>query len=450
MLILALFACTKAEPVDTAPSTVPWSRTLSPLAGTVPDVRGYAHRRAIIHLHSTWSHDACDGEPQVDGQPNAPCRADLRSGLCDTSIDAAFLTDHPDLAADKTYPDLFVSQDGDTFVDVDGQHRAMQIHCDNGHVVTWLPGIEDDLMPVALDRQVSADSAENQRIYNDTDAEAISAEQAAGATVLMAHTEQRDLTTLELQQDEGLSGVELFNLHAMFAPNIRGPFLGLDPYGWITDVAPFTRPDAVAEPDLFVLAVLQEETPSVERWDALMQRGPMLGTAGTDAHENVLPTLLVDGERGDSYRRMLRWFSNTLLVQGDDVDAYEDAVRAGRSYVAFEVLGTPKDFDVHLDAGGQTYEMGSTAPAGKLTVTCPTLTADSPRGTEAPEIVVTVLRNGQPWQTGCGSWDVADKAVYRVRVDMIPYQLTPFLGDDPTPWLHLYPWIYSNAIRVGF
>ncbi len=30
-------------------------------------------------------------------------------------------------------------------------------------------------------------------------------------------------------------------------------------------------------------------------------------TVGTDAHENSFPIMLRDGERGDSYRRLLRW-----------------------------------------------------------------------------------------------------------------------------------------------
>ena len=58
----------------------------------------------------------------------------------------------------------------------------------------------------------------------------------------------------------------------------------------------------------------------------------MIGTAGTDAHQNVLPILLRDGERGDSYRRMLRWFSNMVLVEsGEPTPATaQAALEAGR------------------------------------------------------------------------------------------------------------------------
>lgn len=56
--------------------------------------------------------------------------------------------------------------------------------------------------------------------------------------------------------------------------------------------------------------MLIEQAPSLQKLDGLLARGPIVAAAGTDAHENVLPTLLRDGERGDSDRRMLRWFSS--------------------------------------------------------------------------------------------------------------------------------------------
>jgi hypothetical protein len=37
---------------------------------------------------------------------------------------------------------------------------------------------------------------------------------------------------------------------------------------------------------------------------------------------------------------------------------------------------------------------------------------------------------------------------YRVRFDVVPHHLRPFLGDDPAPWLISYPWIYTNPIRL--
>lgn len=447
-LILLLLACRGDDPVESdVPDFVPWSGELAPIGEETTGPRGYRPLRAIVHLHSPISHDACDNG---DGADNPACLQDLRDALCRTRVDAAFLTDHPAHAAGRDYEALLSPQPGDELVtDATGAPYANRVTCDDGHVVTWYPGIEDELMPLALDRHVADDAATNDAIYNGYDAATVAAERDAGAAVWLAHGEGRDRADLEALHDAGLVGLELFNLHAAFDPENR-ELLGLDPYGWIGDIVPFTDTAGTAEPDLLVLAVLSEQAPSVAHWDALLQRGPIAGAAGTDAHQNAMPTVLRDGERGDSYRRMLRWFSNVLLADGDDAGAAEAALRAGRVYVAFEVLGTPSGFDVYVQSGDATYEMGADAPAGTLVVACPTLSASSPRGEAAPEITTTVLRDGVPWQTGCGSFAVDGPAVYRVRADIVPRHLEPFLGGDPEPWMKAYPWVYSNAIRVGF
>jgi len=452
VILLALVSCKNGDsPIDKpGPSPVPWSGDLPPLEFEIGTLRGFAPRRAIIHLHSPWSHDACDGDPNPYGQVNEPCVYDLREALCRTRIDAAFLTDHPDLAADQDYEALFHHRDGDEWVDVGGEHRGNLINCDNGHQVLYMPGIEDELMPVSLDRHAADSPEENDRLYNNADAESMSAEIAAGAAVLMAHTEGRDLAHLEEMQDLGLTGVEIFNLHAMFDPNIRVDDLGLDGIGWASDIAPFTAPESTGEPDLLFLGVLADQPPSFERWDALLQRGPMTGVGGTDAHQNVLNLELADGERVDSYRRMLRWFGNTLLVDGKGPDAVQEAIESGRMYVAFEIMGTPKGFDFHLDDGSSIHEMGSSPPSGgTLVVGCPEVSDHSPQGLDPAEVIVEIYKNGAVWNTGCGDFETDGNGVYRVQVDIIGHHMYDFFGDDPEAWLKPFPWIRSNAIRVG-
>ena len=436
------------------PQPVPWSGGLVTTAEDVAPVRNWQVRRGIVHLHSPWSHDACDGEPLIDGSPDLNCLNDMREALCTTSMDFAYLTDHPTHAAFQPYESLLFLQEGDTPVQVNGQTAANRITCPDGDNVLWMPGIEDDLMPVGLSKHVAGeDSEENNRIYGLATPEAITAEHAAGGIVLMAHTEGKELSVLTELVAAGLQGIEIFNLHAMFDPSKREDDLGLDGFQWLQDIAPFTSAEGTGEPDLFFLGVLEEQSISVERWDALQAVGPVVGVAGTDAHQNVLPIDLRDGDRWDSYRRMLRWFSNNLLIDGaiENIDpSHTDAaLSTGRAYVAFEILGTPTGFDFHLiDPAGTVFEMGSDAPEGTLSLTCPTLSAGSPTNLGPPTITATIFKDGQPWSTDCGEISTDGPGVYRVRVDIIPNHLTDWLGEDPNIWLQSYPWVYSNPIRV--
>ena len=456
MLLLLLACRPDPAPADSpAPSgPVPWSSEATAL-DRAPR-RGLVPYRAIAHLHSPWSHDACDGEPLPDGRPDPQCLQDLVDGLCAARIDAAFLTDHPAYAADQRWDDLLYCQDGDcdqgsvwdgAEVLWDGDvPRATRITCPSGHQVTWQVGIEGGVMPIGLHQHAD----DPQGTYDLEAPEAIGPLAEAGAVVLQAHTEQRSLDELQAFQAAGLSGTEIYNLHAAFDPDIRADYLGLDAYGYLTSMAPFVSDDDTAEPDLLYLGVLLRQDISLALWDTLLQDGPLVGTAGTDAHQNVLPALLRDGERGDSYRRMLRWFNNWILATDDSPDALQAALGQGRSAVVFEILGRPEGFDLSLeDAQGATYELGEQAPEGTLHVGCPTLAADSPQGDQAPEITVTVYKDGAPWQSGCGDYAAEGPAVYRVEVTIVPTHLTDFLGKDPSPWLHSYPWILSNPIYVS-
>lgn len=437
-MLWMFFACTDGSGESAAPAEpVPWARERPALHQSTAD--GKALKRAIIHLHSPLSHDACDNHEMED----EPCRADLRAHLCADAIDYAFMTDHPSNAAFTAWNDLFQLQSGDEMID----GVASRITCEDGHQVTWIAGIEDELMPVGLDHHVSEDSAENDRIYNGTDQEAVETEVAAGAVVLQAHTEGQTLDDLLSRQAWGQSGVELFNLHAMVDPNKREEDLGLDPLSYLEAAGPFINHSSEAEPDLVFLAFYQEQTVSLERWDALSAVAPSIATAGTDAHENSLPMLMADGERVDSYRRMMAWFANYLVLEGDGPAAAEAALRARQSFIAFDVLGVPQGFDVAY--GGAHWSATDVAVGDELSVVCPSLTADSPTDTSEPTITATVFKDGVPWKTGCGRYEVSEPGVYRVRVDIVPEHLRTLLADQADSLVHAYPWLYSQAFRVG-
>lgn len=451
-----VFACT-ASP-DAAQDTGPvgpswpeatWNRALPATATEVVAPRGWIDRRAVFHLHSPYSHDACDGQGWVDGVMDTACEADLRAALCDASYDVAFITDHPDYGDQQPFEDLFHPRDGDAWVTDDvGRRYALETTCPDGHVVQWRAGFEDELMPVGLHDHVDADPATRHDLLNRYDDSAVAAIAAAGGRTFLAHTEQRVTEPLLGLQRAGLHAVEAFNVHAMFDPRIRPEALGLDGFSWLSDIGPFVADDALVQPDLFFLTVFQEQAPSIANWEALLQQGPMMATAGSDAHQNVLPIALVDGERGDSYRRTLRWFSTHLLAASASAEDIDAAIAARRAYIAFEILGTPTGMDVHLEAeDGSVYEMGADTPVGTLVVTCPTLADGSPYGSEAPAISATITRDGETVAEGCGRYPV-DAGVWRVRFDITPHHLAPFLPGQEG-WIRTLPWVYTGAFRVA-
>ncbi len=434
---------------------IPWSADLPPLRDDIAAPRGFVPQRAILHVHSPYSHDACDGAGYVDGVLDLECMAQMREGFCRTSVDVAYLSDHPDYAAWQEFADLALMHDGSTAVEVGGEVVAGRFSCDGGHEVLYLVGIEDELMPLGLDRHAAAAGQEAHDLYNGSGVELFEAVEAAGGMVFQEHPEAREMDLLRERQDMGLVGLEIFQLHALLDPDAREEIYGLERFGWIDDIGPFTDPESTAEPDLLFAAFHQEMGPNVERWDALAARGRMVGIAATDAHRNVLPMELRDGERPDGYRRNFRWFSNVLLTaEAGDPQAADDAVRAGRLYVAFEAFGTPDGLAFWVeDRSGNDVEMGaacSSCVGGTLHLTCPGLSPSSPRdGGDPPAIDATVFRSGEPWQAGCGSWEIEEPGQYRVRVDITPTHLREFFGDDPDPYLHAYPWVYTNIIDVA-
>jgi len=169
-----------------------------------------------------------------------------------------------------------------------------------------------------------------------------------------------------------------------------------------------------------------------------------------------------DGERVDSFRRMMMWFSNHLLVRPktdgswDDRDL-KDALRAGRLYGAFEVMGYPEGFDYHAEVGDQAYEMGDEVPLADqpvLHVSRPSVRNLDPNR-EPPVLKLRILRAITNGFEEVASGDDAltftptQPGAYRAEVRMVPLHLREDLHNDATTVLaHDYVWIYANPIYV--
>lgn len=442
---------------DAAPKLPDWDRTL-PEASVMGVRRGLTPARGIVHLHSPYSHDACDGMPRPGGLPDEACLADLRAALCTDHIDFANLTDHDDTMADEDFTKLFSMRGADQPVMRGADQIASRIVCDDGHQVLVTVGGENDLMPIMLDHHPPGTLAERHAIYNGNDAATSAAYRAAGGLVWVAHTESKTLETLrEVTPD----GIEVYNLHANIDPDIRKDYLGLSSGGAISAAIVFAdNQPGHPEPDLAMLAFFSPNGPATQKWEALLGEGKHIAvTAGSDAHQNAIPVIMADGERGDSYRRVLRWFGNVVLVQDPhDIGQIEAALKVGRMYATFELLGTPEGFDAYVATpSGATIELGGVIPkaeGGTLTVNVPVVRGLDPT-LPAPTISAKVM-----WIDASGSREIAHgestflthlgaPGAYRVEVTITPSHLGPYLGDLGSDMAEVaLPWIYTSPFYV--
>ena len=468
--LLALTACgdsnskgaDDASIIDAGPTFPAWKAGRERAVTTIGTRRGLTPVRGLIHLHSPLSHDACDGQGyrEETGTIDEDCLADLRAALCTMRIDFAALTDHDDFFADQEFEETYLARGSDELVrNTNGDAVASRITCEDGHEVLWTVGSENSLMPVMLDGHPAGTIEERKTLYNSNDAATANAFRDLGGLTFLAHTEDKDI---ELLRSLELDGLEIYNLHANLDPGIREEFLGLDGPAAFRAALDFAGDDKLGpEPDLALLAFLEPSNVALQKWDTLLGEGFRLtGTAGTDAHQNALPVIFRDGERGDSYRRMIAWFSNIALVETPgDHEALQDSLDRGRSFLAFEIMGSPSGFDVRATKeGSTTLELGDEAQSDagySLVVTTPSV-HDLDASLPTPDIRVSIIH-----VDGTGSREVASgtsgdittplssPGAYRVEVYITPKHLTRYLGNlGPEYAENELPWILSNPVYV--
>ncbi|RLB45446.1 MAG: hypothetical protein DRI90_28440 [Deltaproteobacteria bacterium] len=418
-------------------------------------LRGMLDVRGVIHAHSVYSHDACDGEPrdeETDGI-NEPCFDDLRRGLCQSRHDYLMLTDHPDSFERTEFPDvlLYRSDQDDELVERGGQAVANWAACpDDTPPTLILAGTEGGMEPVGLEGHVADTVEERAEVYGAATSEAVDILQEHGAVVLLQHTE--DWTPNQII-DLGVDGFEMFNLHANM-------YLGA---GAITSLLmKIETPEQLPHPDLILLPIINEDPVYLDIWSTVLARDAHRVTIiATDIHRNTLWRELRDGERIDSYRRAFIWLSNHLLIRPEADGSWDDrhlkeALSSARLYGVFEILGYPDGFDYHALQGGDLREMGtelSLAAGVELTVTMPWVRDLDPDYAQ-PELTIRVLKAEEDgWDVVAESdtdlqHTVTEPGAYRAEVRMVPRHLEPFLSTYADLAGEDFVWIYSNAIYV--
>ena len=440
-------------------------------------VRGRVVQRGTIHLHTGYSHDACDGEvwmknadpAEADGErilqvPGTShllvveafeaCNRDVRQAVCDVAQDFLFHTDHNANFPSFEYPDVLLYRPdlGDELIERDGAPSAMWLRCADGRRVMMSAGVDTHLLAFGLERHVVEDMAERRRIYGSKTEEAVELLREAGALVVSGYSDEWDVDLLFALPFDGF---EIYNPATNLRRNLNAT---------IALVAQMIRrPDDAPHPQFALLPIFEENEENLTRWSTLAELRPIFNYLGTNAHQNVFKTPLVRGERVDSFRRLMSWFANYVLVpegqeRYDDRD-YKAALGAGLHYGVFEYLGVARGFDYHGRRGDDVYEMGSrvSLEEGPVTlhVRIPEFYGRLPRGERAPEVWARVLRaeEGAWTEVARGEDDfsvtVEQPGVYRVDVRMVPHHLRPWLGTRAEEYIREVVWVYSNPIFVG-
>jgi hypothetical protein len=228
----------------------------------------------------------------------------------------------------------------------------------------------------------------------------------------------------------------------------------------------------VPHPSLVLLPLLSEDPAYIDTWSGVLAGGVRkLTTMGTDCHRNTFPQMLADGQRIDSYERMMKWFSNHLIVEpnpnepeGFGPAELDDALAAGRLFGVFELLGFPEGFDYRGEQNGDILEIGAELSLleGEVTlhVEAPVVIARDP-ATMPPVVQLRLLRaDVMGWQEvdlvegDEGSVPpltvvITEPGAYRAEVRMLPRHIIQWLGSDYQDLAdQSFVWIYANPIYV--
>jgi hypothetical protein len=378
---------------------------------------GYGDFRALLHVHSHWSHDSRGTLDEVVAAAKA------------TGTSVIMFTEHP-----ADHYDYFT----------DG-------HAGQRDGVLLVPGAETGGLLAFPTRSLKG-------------------EQTSGAQAL-ADLVRRDrglvfLSHLEERMDweiAGLTGVEIYNTHADvkdekgFLAALRNPLLA---FGILPAMRQYPQES---------FAALQDYPADyVRRWDELTRKSRLTGVAANDAHQNqavilrltedgkarmenalgkklieldptkieLLKSLVADKKPGDvifeqyldRYEHSFRYVSTHLLMKELSRPAVWEALEAGRAYVAFDWMADPSGFVFEGRAAADRIAMGGEVHARPLQL-----------HVEAPlQGKIRLLRDGEVLEETKArtlSVSVDRSGVYRVEVWLT------VAGEDR-------PWILSNPIYL--
>lgn len=428
-------------------------------------VRGLRTVRVISHLHSPYSYDACDKNGMPDGQVNQSCIDHIRESMCINHVDMAFLTDHPDRMASTPFSDLLLPRPGDSITSIAQNNYVNTLAgCSDGFRPQLSVGFEGRLLALGMENHLNPEEEDLAALYEDeTEALRNRLDLETKALVIIPHTESR---TVDLIKSIKPDGIEIYNVHANLDPKIRKTSFHKPPFQFMPAVATYLiDPYKDLVPDFAFMSFIEFSNIYFEKWNTLIyeneQGSNLTGLAGTDGHENVFPQKVADGERFDSARRIMRFISNYVLAPDRDINSIKSAIKAGRSYVVTEGLGTPMGLDYFAQLGESfTSVGGSVSLAGgavQLKVALPSLYSESPHGSNKPSIRIElrqVLDQGVDKVVATATnealtYQTLTPGAYRTHIYITPHHLKPFLGPFEDLTKNEYLWIISNHIILN-
>ncbi len=379
---------------------------------------GYDDIRALLHVHSAFSHDSRGTIEEIV------------EAAKQTGVRVILFSEHP--AGHYDY--------------VNDGHRGMN----DG--VLLIPGAETGGFLAYPKTSIQDQKTDSPQALADLVG-------STGGQIFLCHLEER----MDWEID-GMTGSEIYNTHADFKDEpkflaaLRSPLTMLTLMGAVKQY-----------PQEVFGALLDYPADYLARYDQLCQQSPLTGVSANDAHHNqayratvieggkvqledalgvklavldpekITPLkLLVNGRKPgdvildldlDPYARSFHHVSTHLLLASVDEESVRQALEAGRAYVAFDWLADPTGFVYRADAGEKNWPIGSEVSLqDKLQ-----LRAEAPL-----EGRFKLIRNGEVVmdQRGAGlNYVVKEPGIYRVEVWL------PIAGEDR-------PWILTNPIYV--
>jgi hypothetical protein len=352
----------------------------------------FAEFKGVIHVHTFL------------GGHSFGTFDEVVAGAYANGLDFVVMTEHPSRQVDTAEATLKGVHDGILFV------NGSELAAANGERVFVVPGVG---------ASIDAPDAQSLITQNKTD----------GRLAFVAYPE-----TVRDWNLEGYDGIEVYNLYTN-SQRMSYTLLFFDLL-W----SPRERYD------LLFSTFYEKPTGNLRRWDELLSARSLRLTAiaGNDAHSNVG---LYFGDRTgepsfgvklDPYARSFRVVRNhVLLEKGQPLDSATllDALRRGRSFIAFDLFGDATGFRFHAENSSERKTMGdeiALADGGevRLKVTTPVKSR------------VVFMRDGETVHeerdAASVEFPVNAKGVYRVEVYLD--RLQDFIGDRP--------WIISNPIYV--